>query len=194
MNILQNYCNYFYGHMGRILEGRKMGNPERRFEWVDIGDILKGRPSLGENMNVAAYRMLLHSIRYVLEKNFGKEEMTFALIEAGQLAGIEFCKNMLDIKLAPDKFFRLLKEKVEELGIGLFEVEYADLESMIFILTVSEDLDCSGIPATGETVCNYDEGFIMGILEMYTGKQFMVRETECWSTGHWICRFNVVAI
>ncbi|MGO5051014.1 hypothetical protein ACTQ6A_00640 [Lachnospiraceae bacterium LCP25S3_G4] len=38
------------------------------------------------------------------------------------------------------------------------------------ILTVGEDLDCSGLPITGETVCNFDEGFLAGILKVYTKK------------------------
>ncbi|HBR02735.1 MAG TPA: 4-vinyl reductase, partial [Ruminiclostridium sp.] len=71
---------------------------------------------------------------------------------------------------------------------------HADFENMIFILTVSEDLDCSGLPATGETVCNYDEGLIMGILEAYTSRQFTVKEVNCWSTGDWTCRFHVLGI
>ena len=38
------------------------------------------------------------------------------------------------------------------------------------VLTISEDADCSGLPAIGETVCNYDEGFLAGLLTAYTGK------------------------
>ena len=51
-------------------------------------------------------------------------------------------------------------------------VEEADAKKLQFVLTVSEDLDCSGLPIFGETVCDYDEGFIAGILEEYTGKKF----------------------
>ena len=62
---------------------------------------------------------------------------------------------------------------------------------MSFTLTVSEDLDCSGLPIYGETVCNYDEGFIAGIFYVYTGKEFNVKEIDCWSTGDRTCRFTV---
>ena len=65
---------------------------------------------------------------------------------------------------------------------------------MSFVLTVSEDLDCSGLPIFGESVCNYDEGFIAGILEQYTDKKFLAKEVDCWATGDRTCRFEVKAI
>ena len=67
------------------------------------------------------------------------------------------------------------------------------MDSLRFTLTVSEDLDCSGLPVTGETVCVYDEGFIAGILEAYTNRPFEVREIDCWSTGDRTCRFSADA-
>ena len=51
------------------------------------------------------------------------------------------------------------------------------------VLTISEDLDCSGLPVVGETVCNYDEGFLAGILKSYTKKSYQVVEVDCWATG-----------
>ena len=38
------------------------------------------------------------------------------------------------------------------------------------VLTVSEDLDCSGMPDLGQEICSYDEGFIAALLEKFTGK------------------------
>ena len=57
-------------------------------------------------------------------------------------------------------------------------------------LSVEQDLDCSGLPITNENVCSYDEGFIAGILEAYTGKKYRVREVDCWASGARTCRFN----
>ena len=56
--------------------------------------------------------------------------------------------------------------------------------------TVAEDADCSGLPLLGETVCNYDEGFISGILSSYMGKQYEAVEINCWATGDRVCRFQ----
>ncbi|MDX9871390.1 MAG: V4R domain-containing protein [Clostridia bacterium] len=171
-----------------------MNNSFRKFEWKDIGDIEQGRPTLGQIMHVAAYRMFHYSLRNILEKSYGRDTAKHLLKEAGQLAGREFCRHVLDTKLPAADFFHLLKQKMDELRMGILEVEYADFENMIFILTVSEDLDCSGVTVTGETICNFDEGLIMGILEIYTGRTFIVKETDCWSTGDWTCRFHIAAI
>ena len=42
----------------------------------------------------------------------------------------------------------------------------------------------------GNTLCQYDEGFIAGILYEYTRKSYTVVETDCWATGAEICRFH----
>jgi predicted hydrocarbon binding protein len=86
-----------------------------------------------------------------------------------------------------------LQEKLLSLKIGVMRVEKSDLEKMEFILTVDEDLDCSGLPLADETVCEYDEGFIAGVLEAYTGREFDAREIDCWASGERTCRFRVTA-
>jgi predicted hydrocarbon binding protein len=40
-------------------------------------------------------------------------------------------------------------------------------------------------------VCQYDEGFIGGILDTYVGRPFSVREVDCWASGERVCRFEV---
>jgi predicted hydrocarbon binding protein len=62
------------------------------------------------------------------------------------------------------------------------------------VLTVSEDLDCSGLPETGDEICTYDEGFISALLESFTGIPFHVEEVDCWCTGDRTCRFEAKAI
>lgn len=64
------------------------------------------------------------------------------------------------------------------------------MENMVIQLTVDEDLDCSGLPDTGDQICVYDEGLIQGILESFTKRPFQVRETDCWCTGERTCRFQ----
>ncbi|MEG0016657.1 MAG: 4-vinyl reductase, partial [Gordonibacter sp.] len=41
-----------------------------------------------------------------------------------------------------------------------------------------------------EVVCTYDEGFLAGILNVYSGKTYRVREIDCWANGARVCRFN----
>jgi len=58
-------------------------------------------------------------------------------------------------------------------------------------MTVAEDLDCSGLPPSGQVVCQYDAGLIAGVLEAYTGKPFYAKEIDCWASGGRICRFDI---
>ena len=161
------------------------------FKWADIGDIALGRPNLGSKTDVAVYRLMQYTLKDVLERRLGTEETEKLYKEAGRLAGTEFCKNVLNTELSLDEFIAELHDKLIELEIGILRVEKSDIEKMKFVVTVSEDLDCSGLPITGKTVCDYDEGFIEGIFNVYTGKNFEVIEIDCWSTGDRTCRFTV---
>ena len=89
-----------------------------------------------------------------------------------------------------NQFISELQAKLQELKIGVLRIESVDEETGRIILTVSEDADCSGLPVLGETVCNYDEGFLSGILSVYTGKPYSAIEIDCWATGDRVCRFR----
>jgi predicted hydrocarbon binding protein len=75
------------------------------------------------------------------------------------------------------------------MGIGILRIEKADMDKGSLVLTISEDLDCSGLPDLGYETCTYDEGFIAGLFESFTGRAFKVKEIDCWSTGDRTCRF-----
>jgi hypothetical protein len=160
------------------------------FKWSDIGDIALGRPNLGNLTNVAVYRLMQYSLRSVLNNRLGGQVAEELFRAAGQLAGQEFCKNLLDCNLDFSSFIVQLQQQLKDLSIGILRVEKSDLEKQTFTLVVTEDLDCSGLPVTDETVCDYDEGFIAGILKVYTGKEFEVKEVDCWSKGDRVCRFE----
>ncbi|HBB91543.1 MAG TPA: 4-vinyl reductase [Bacteroidales bacterium] len=164
---------------------------EYPFRWKDIGDIQLGRPNLGQMTHVAVYRLMQYTMRAVLEERFGIVAVKELFVEAGRLAGQEFCKNLLNPSLPLNEFIAELHDKLIELSVGILRVERADPEKLSFVVTVSEDLDCSGLPITGRTVCDYDEGFIEGIFNIYTGKDFSVKEVDCWSTGERTCRFTI---
>jgi len=160
------------------------------FEWKDLGDIAEGRPNLGPTTQVAVYRLMQYTLRDVLEKRYGPERTNDIFIQAGYKAGREFCNNTVDTSLDFNGFIADLTEKLLKFRIGVLRVEKADTETLSFILTVSEDLDCSGLPVSGVAFCDYDEGFISGILYAYTGKNFRVKEVDCWGTGERTCRFT----
>lgn len=161
------------------------------FLWDDLGDLAVGRPNLGGETSVAVYRLMQFTFKDVLSKEVGLERASELFVKAGHLAGREFCRNMLNRDLPFDEFIAQLKAKLIDLKVGVLRVEEADMAGLRFVLTVSEDLDCSGLPVFGETVCDYDEGFIAGIFNEYTGKEFIANEVDCWATGDRTCRFAV---
>ena len=92
------------------------------------------------------------------------------------------------------KFINQLQMELKDLGIGILRVEKTDFEKGEIVLTISEDVDCSGLPESESEACIYDEGFISAILECFTGAKFTVKEIDCWCTGDRTCRFSAIAI
>jgi predicted hydrocarbon binding protein len=143
-------------------------------------------------VHVAVYRLMQFTLRDILIRDFGVEEADRIFFEAGKKAGEEYCENILPENKDLNGFFADLQRTMKELGIGIFRVESADFDRSTFVVTVAEDLDCSGIPICSEQVCIYDEGFIAGLLLAYSGKDFTVKEVDCWGSGGRVCRFTVV--
>ena len=159
------------------------------FKWDKLGNIKEGRGDLGDEMPVVVYRLMQYTMLDVLTKNFGLEHANECFRQAGFLAGTEFAKNALDLELDFNNFISNLQEVLKSLKIGILRMEDFNSDNGRIILTVGQDLDCSGLPVTDENVCIYDEGFIAGILEAYTGKKYEVHEVDCWASGDRVCRF-----
>ncbi|MDM8526126.1 4-vinyl reductase [Desulfococcaceae bacterium HSG8] len=170
----------------------KEDRDELRFSWSDLGNIREGRPNLGDSTSVTIYRLMQYTLRDVLIRKFGPDMAGDIYYEAGEKAGEEFCRNMLNTELGFEEFIAELQKTLREHCVGIFRVEEAEPNSTDMTITMGEDLDCSGLPMTDEMVCDYDEGFIAGILKAYTGQAFKVRETDCWAMGGRICRFKAV--
>ncbi|MDR3305266.1 MAG: 4-vinyl reductase [Clostridiales Family XIII bacterium] len=160
------------------------------FNWDNLGDIKAGREDLGEEMPVLVYRLMQFTMLDILTKDFGPDKANEYFRRAGFLAGTEFTKHVLDLTVDLNTFLANLTQALVDLKIGILRMEAFDPDSGDLVLTVGQDLDCSGLPVTNETVCNYDEGFISGILGTYTGKTYDVREIDCWASGDRVCRFN----
>ncbi|MEG2095023.1 MAG: 4-vinyl reductase [Lachnospiraceae bacterium] len=166
------------------------GEDGNKFSWDSIGDVIEGRKNLGESMPVFVYRLLQYTIKDEIAKRYGNEVTIDIFRSAGELAGKEFANHLLDLSLPFSEFIAHLQEVLESSKIGILRIEKFDMETGEAILTVGEDLDCSGLPITGETVCNYDEGFLAGVLKIYTKKEYVVTEIDCWATGARVCRFE----
>lgn len=167
----------------------KENRNQPELKWKDLGDIETGRPNLGPRVPVLVYRLLQYTWREVMITELGVEKTNDLIFKAGKLAGSQFCENMLDRTLDFNGFIAQLQQVLREQAIGLLRIETADMENLRFTLTVAEDLDCSGLPFADDLVCQYDEGFIAGILQAYTGKAFQVKEIDCWASGDRVCRF-----
>ena len=162
----------------------------KEFVWGNLGDIKEGREDLGEEMPVIVYRLMQYTMLDELSKTYGLEKANEHFRNAGFLAGSEFAKNTLDLSVDLNTFIANLQKALQTLKIGVLRIEAFDNDTGSIVLTVEQDLDCSGLPVTNENVCIYDEGFIAGILEAYTGKKYDVREVDCWANGDRVCRFK----
>jgi predicted hydrocarbon binding protein len=167
-----------------------MADRRYEFSWALLGDIALGRPNLGPNTRLEVYRLMQFTFRDVMEQQLGTEKTDQIFYAAGKLAGTEFCKQSFSGIHDFNVFVKQLQVTLREMGIGILRVEKADMEAGSFILTVSEDLDCSGLPELGYEICTYDEGFIAGLLESFTGGSFKVKEVDCWCTNDRTCRFT----
>lgn len=160
------------------------------FSWDLIGDVALGRPNLGTSVRVEVYRLMQFTLRDALEAKFGTEKADEIFHDAGKLAGVAFYKAFFGHIKDFNEFVQAAQTTLRDLGVGVLRVEQADLERGAFVLAVAEDLDCSGLPENGYEVCVYDEGFLAGLMESFTGKPYTVKEVDCWCTGGRTCRFT----
>lgn len=168
-----------------------MFNKDYTFQWEHLGDVALGRPNLGDKAGVRMYRLMQYTLREAMIQHFGPEVAGRILVEAGRRAGLALSQAMLDKTKPFDLFAADLARLLLEEGVGVLRIERANLGELSFELTVDEDLDCSGLPPKGDAVCDYDEGFIAGVFEAYTGKSFIAKEIDCWASGGRTCRFTV---
>ena len=167
-----------------------MADRKYQFSWDLIGDLELGRPNLGKYCRLEVYRLMQFTFRDVLEKKFGSEVANEIFFQAGYNSGVEVYKNLIGTMRDFGKFISTTQEVFKELGIGIMRVEKHDELTGAITITVSEDVDCSGLPELDYEICIYDEGFIAGLLEQFTGKRYSVKEVDCWCTGDRTCRFE----
>jgi len=163
---------------------------ESRFRWQDLGDVAEGRPNLGPELPVAVYRLMQYTMRDVLITDFGVDEADDLLRRSGRVAGRAFYHHVVGAGRDLPEFLSTLQAAMKTWRMGILRVEEADVDKGRFVVTVAEDLDCSGLPASDETVCAYDEGFLAGVLQAHLERPVEVREIDCWASGDRVCRFE----
>jgi predicted hydrocarbon binding protein len=163
-----------------------------QFDWSHLGDIEWGRPNLGPQTTVAVYRLMQFTLRDAIIAHTDVATTNRIFYDAGQSAGKAFYAHLLHDTQNFDQFIAELQETLKTFSIGILRVEASNLGTHRFMLTVAEDLDCSGLPITDESVCTFDEGFIAALFSAHFDRQFTARETDCWCTGDRVCRFEVM--
>jgi hypothetical protein len=116
------------------------------------------------------------------------------MYQSGYIAGTHFYRHLIGKTESIGELVKKLQTVLKDLGIGILRVEEHDEQTGTIVMTVSEDLDCSGLPELSYEVCTYDEGFIAAILECDLGKKFIVKEIDCWCTGDRTCRFRAIPV
>ncbi len=167
---------------------------EPQFQWTMLGNVAEGRPHLGPKADVAVYRLMQFTLRDTLIKEYGVEAADRIFYEAGLTAGGHFYRQLITRRGEFHEFVEDLQENLQAVGVGILRIEKADLDALEFTMTVAEDLDCSGLPVCDEVICTYDEGFIAGLLAAHTGREFTVKEIDCWCSGDRVCRFDAKAV
>ncbi|GFO67180.1 hypothetical protein GMLC_07590 [Geomonas limicola] len=167
-------------------------NDERKYEfsWDLLGDLELGRPNLGPQTRLEVYRLMQFCFRDVLERTYGSDEADRLFYEAGYLAGRHFYANLMGPVQDQNQFVAKLQYLLKELKMGILRIEEMDIAQGRLVVTVSEDLDCSGLPMRDHEFCTYDEGFIAALMESFTERKFVVKEVDCWCTGDRTCRFS----
>ena len=162
-----------------------------QFSWELIGDIGQGRPNLGSYTDVDVYRLMQFTMRDVLEEKYGSEITDEIFRNAGKLAGTEFYMKFIHPAESLNDFVSKAQTILREKRIGVLRVEKVDMTDGKIMLTVDEDLDCSGLPELDYETCIYDEGFIAALFECFTQEDWTAKEIDCWCTGARTCRFDV---
>jgi predicted hydrocarbon binding protein len=171
-----------------------MGSERKHELWWDLlGDSELGRRNLGYTTRLEDYRLMQFCFRDVLEARPGADATVEVFHDAGRLAGRHFAEHLLANPGDLGDYVAELHCVLLDLGVGILRVEKADAVNGRFVITVSEDLDCSGLRESGDSICTYDGGFVVALLESYTGPPFIVKEVGCWCTGDGTCRFPAEA-
>jgi predicted hydrocarbon binding protein len=165
------------------------GDKHSDFFRDNLGAIKEGRGDLGSEMPVLVYRLMQYAMLYVLSISHGLEKANDYFRQAGFLVGSEFAKHTFNLSANFDTFVADLQKRMDELKIGILQMEAFNLETGDIIFTLEQYPDCLGLSITIENVCIYDEGFIAGILEAYTGKKYHVHKVDCWASDDKVCRF-----
>ncbi|NOZ77013.1 MAG: ArsR family transcriptional regulator [Euryarchaeota archaeon] len=164
---------------GYILVARPLGRSSKRSYKLDrrtrqhIARSLEGGGSF--------LTALLRSIRYRFDSlGMDVEPMLYHLgREIGEVIGEGM--GSVDLEGLMEEVAAFWKEQ------GLGTVTVLEWEPLTFLVT--DCYECSNMPDVGRTLCAFDEGILEAIFLARLGKEYRVKELECWGTGYTHCKY-----
>lgn len=145
----------------------------KQYSIDDIKTIV--RPKLGDEVPLTLFRILrIIGMRSLLGESSGP-----TLYMMGKSVG-----NMVGASTI-DEF----KQKIEELKIGIPEVEFVEEDHLV--VKLYECITCAGFTYTGELFCDMESGVIAGLLEKVYSKKAKSTQTKSWSVGYNYCEFDI---
>ena len=145
----------------------------KQYTLDDIKTIV--RPKLGDEVPLTLFRILrIIGMRSLLGESSGQ-----TLYMMGKSVG-----NMVGASTI-DEF----KQKIEELKIGIPEVEFVEEDHVV--VKLYECITCAGFVYTGELFCDMESGVIAGLLEKVYDKKAKSTQTKSWSVGFKYCEFDI---
>lgn len=171
-----------------------MENRKYAFSWGTVGDVDLGRSNLGTMVRLEAYRLIQGTFCEMLEEEYGTVRCEELYRKAGKRAGSLFYELCCGYVTTFEHFTESLAYAFRHMGIALIEVEMVGTGAWSFVVTLYEDMSCSGRNNSGDERCFYHEGFLAGIFEAYGHMEFEVRTVHNWTFIQRSCRFSVEAI
>jgi len=130
--------------------------------------------------SVFVYQML-QFIKLDASSDLNEDELTNGFLpQAGFLAGIKYAKKILNMDVKFDDFVRNLQDELKAIKIAYLRIEAFDLVTGDLVITIRHEFESCEIPIKNNNVFIYDESFITGILETYTGKKYEVHKMDSW--------------
>jgi predicted hydrocarbon binding protein len=167
---------------------------EYQFKWETLGQIQENRPDVGTDVPVIIFRLYDYTLRDSLIKHLDVHKANHILKEAGFNAGVEFFNNVIAVTESTGDFYTDFANSYKYYKLGVLAYENFSEDRKNLHVLISQDLNSSGIAHVAETICEWDEGFICGVLTSHFKSNFKVEEIECWGTGHAFCRFVVTKL
>lgn len=164
---------------------------EEAADFAKLGDMARGRETLGKRLPLAFYHLLRSTVRRELTSRYGTGEMMETLRESGVSAGRALAQEKLDTKLTREEFIPHLLIELGRAKMGDWELEWRDECGSSLILRTINQLIGDVNEDEEARFCQYEEGILAGIFYEYSGKEYLVRELSCRCNGAHHCRFEL---